>query len=369
LDLPAHRFHAGDAASGGLTRVFGGNTRAPAAQSAHRAVFQRLAGGARQPLRVSRPHRLGREPRGSRSRCSTTRSSAPTTRACTTASGSSPTRSRSCRSTRRSPPRSPAPSRRSRAFNGRLTGSPRAPLAAGEITEPCRPLSDQRARSARDQQPDRRPRGRAPALQREHVQRSLIPGDLQHRGGAHHRARAHAYISAPDRRGSTRAIRQLGRRGFSRRSRCAGRPARYSAGGSTGCGAGWMSSRPEEPLPAPRVARAGSTPLRLHGSASCFPRRVAGPLAPAAASGWVADHAPTTAVKAAAPDRGSSRLTARAARRRFAGSQAVMLDQLVAGDQGASLGAQAKGPAACSSMAQPAMLEADPESCARSSTT
>src|SRR5207245_1051964 len=51
----------------------------------------------------------------SRSRCSTTRSSAPTTRACTTASGSSPTRSRSCRSTRRSPPRSPAPSRRNRA--------------------------------------------------------------------------------------------------------------------------------------------------------------------------------------------------------------------------------------------------------------
>jgi len=99
---------------------------------------------------------------------------APTTRACTTASSSSPTRSRSCRSTLRSRLRSPAPSSRNRAFNGRLTEFPRAQLAAGQITEHVDRLSD----SARevlaisnllvDREVERL------RFNAEHVQRSLI---------------------------------------------------------------------------------------------------------------------------------------------------------------------------------------------------
>src|SRR6267142_1490758 len=78
----------------------------------------------------------------------------------------------------------------------------------------CRPAERQRARSARDQQSDRRPRGRAPALQRgARAAQPDPPGDLQHRGGAHHRARAHALHLAPD-RGDRRRDPPARRRGF-----------------------------------------------------------------------------------------------------------------------------------------------------------
>ena len=166
-------------------------------------------------------------------------------RACTAASSRSPTSCCSCRSTTRSAPRWRrrwCRSRRSTTCSpGRRPGAhdPRAHRPAH------RRAGGERLRGARHQQPGRRPRGDAPAGERGDGAAPAGPaGAVRHRGGARHRARPDALHRAPDRRARRRdpAAR---RRRFLAPDHGArpGGPAVRWASASTGCAAGWTSSR------------------------------------------------------------------------------------------------------------------------------
>ena len=216
----ARRLHAGDPAAGGRARLFGVEHRAPGRAEPHRGV-QRVAGGARQPL-AGRSHRLASSASRSRWRCSTIRSSRTTMRACTAASSSSPPRSRSCRSTTRS--RGAQRDRGAgaapvRAADRRSQAAARRAAIGSRIDALIESARDVLAINNRvvDREVERlRANAEAGAAQPHPA------ADLQHRGRAHHRARADALHRAPDRRDRRRHPPARRRRLLASRSRCAG---------------------------------------------------------------------------------------------------------------------------------------------------
>jgi len=118
------------------------------------------------------------------------------------------------------------------------------------------------------------------------------------------------------------AIRQLGGADFSRPIAVRGpEDLRYLGRRLDCCGAGWMSSRTQKNRFLRHVSHELKTPLTALREGAELLHDEVGRAARAAAAPGGRDHARQQR-QAAAPDRGAARLPARAARRRFAGSQA-----------------------------------------------